>query len=103
MKKVLIVGENILIAKTLKMAFLKKKIACIVASYDEALNNFFAEEPGVVIVCDSDTEKGKQVFADLRNSANKEKIFGIGFGKTDSADYQQMPFELKDLFKRLKI
>jgi DNA-binding response OmpR family regulator len=103
MKKILIVGENDLIVETLKMAFLKKKTACIIASYDEALNNFFAEEPRVIIVCDSDTEKGKQAFADLQNSASEEKIIGIGFGKNDSDDYLQMPFELKELFKRLKI
>ena len=100
-RRALIVGENIAV-EVLAAILEKEDFAVAKASHEEALAKFFSEEPNLVIVFGSDTKEGKQTLSDLNNSSAGEKIIGLGFDKSDSDNYVQLPCRIDDLAKKLE-
>jgi DNA-binding NtrC family response regulator len=105
MKKILIVAKDVYIRETLRLACESMKFKAIVTDHVGALSAFLSEEPAVVVVSDyNETNKefkGVETFRDIKNSATDENVFRLGFAKHDYTDYLQLPFELKELKKKL--
>lgn len=106
MKKILIIANDGLIRETLKLACDKMGFESVIANHTDALGTFFAQELAAVIVCNYEEKsnkefKGVETFKDIKNSATDEIVLRIGFSKLDHADYLQMPFDLKELEKKL--
>lgn len=107
MKKVLIVAKDGAIRDLLRLVCEKMNFEGIATDHAEALNAFLSEEPTAVVICDYEERcdkkefKGAETFKDIKNSATNEIVLRLGFSKFDYADYLQMPFDLKELEKKL--
>jgi DNA-binding NtrC family response regulator len=105
MKKILVIAKDEVIRETLRLALKGMKFEGIAVDHADALSAFLTEEPAAVVVCDYNEKlkesKGVETYKDIKNSASDELVLRVGFPKLDYADYLQMPFDLKELKKKL--
>lgn len=97
--KILIVSDSV-IGNVLAVIVASESIEAILSSHKEAAFTFAAESPTHVIICDCGVEEiNEKSKADISKSASGQKIFFLGFGKSDDAGHLQMPLNIKDLKK----